>query len=45
MVDPIKNKANNIFRAIATPFMGVLKETKFLEQGLLTPDEFVLAGD
>lgn len=44
-LDSIKNKANNIFRAVATPFIGVLKESKFLEQGLLTPDEFVLAGD
>ncbi len=31
--------------AVATPFMGVLKESKFLEKGLLTPEEFVLAGD
>ena len=44
-LDNIKNKANNIFRAVATPFIGVLKESKFLEQGLLTPDEYVLAGD
>lgn len=25
--------------------MGTLKETKFLEKGLLTPEEFVIAGD
>jgi ubiquitin-like-conjugating enzyme ATG3 len=25
--------------------MGVLKESKFLESGKLTPEEFVLAGD
>lgn len=24
---------------------GTLKETKFLEKGVLTPEEFVLAGD
>jgi len=45
MVDAIKNKANNIFMSIATPFIGVLKDSKFLEQGVLTPEEFVIAGD
>lgn len=44
-MDSFKNKANNIFRAVATPFIGVLKESKFLQQGLLTPDEFVIAGE
>ena len=45
MVDSIKNKANNFFMKVATPFMGVLKESLFLEKGVLTPEEFVLAGD
>ena len=45
MVDSIKNKANNFFMAVATPFIGVLKETKFIEKGILTPEEFVIAGD
>jgi ubiquitin-like-conjugating enzyme ATG3 len=45
MVESLKNKANNLFRAVATPFMGVLKESQFLDKGVLTPEEFVLAGD
>ena len=45
MVDSIKNSANNIFMKLATPFMGVLTESQFLEKGVLTPEEFVLAGD
>lgn len=45
MVDSFKNKANNFFMAVATPFIGVLKETKFIEKGILTPEEFVIAGD
>lgn len=44
-MESIKNKANNIFMAVATPFIGVLKDSKFLEKGLLTPEEFVIAGD
>ncbi len=34
-----------MFVSAATPFMGVLKESKFIEKGLLTPEEFVMAGD
>lgn len=45
MVDSIKNKANNIFMKIATPWIGVLKESAFIEKGVLTPEEFVIAGD
>jgi ubiquitin-like-conjugating enzyme ATG3 len=41
----LKNKANNVLQKVATPFMGVLKESKFLEKGVLTPEEFILAGD
>ncbi len=44
-MDSLKNKANNFFMKVATPFMGVLKESKFLEEGKLTPEEFVIAGD
>ena len=44
-MDSLKNKANNFFQSIATPFIGVLKESKFLEKGVLTPEEFVIAGD
>ena len=44
-MDSLKNKANNFFMAVATPFIGVLKDSKFLEKGVLTPEEFVIAGD
>lgn len=44
-MDSIKNSANNLFMKVATPFMGVLKDSKFLEKGVLTPEEFIQAGD
>lgn len=44
-MDPLKNKVNNFFMAVATPFIGVLKDSKFIEKGVLTPEEFVKAGD
>ena len=44
-MDSFKNKANNLFMAVATPFIGVLKDSKFIEKGILTPQEFVVAGD
>lgn len=44
-MDYLKNKANNFVQKVATPFMGVLKESKFLKEGVLTPEEFVIAGD
>ena len=31
--------------AVATPLIGVLKDSKFLEKGVLTPEEFIIAGD
>lgn len=43
--DSLKNIGNKAFRSIATPFIGVLKDSKFLTDGLLTPEEFVIAGD
>lgn len=45
MVDSLKNKANQFFMKVATPFMGVLKDSQFIEKGVLTPEEFVIAGD
>lgn len=30
---------------LAARFMGTLKDSKFLEKGMLTPEEFVKAGD
>ena len=44
-MDYLKNKAHNAYMAVATPFIGVLKDSKFLKEGLLTPEEFVIAGD
>jgi hypothetical protein len=45
MVDALKNLANKTFQKVATPFIGVLKDSKFLKEGVLTPEEFVIAGD
>jgi hypothetical protein len=36
-MDSIKNSANNFFMKVATPFVGVLKDSKFLQEGVLTP--------
>ncbi len=44
-MDYIKNKANNLFMDMAKPFIPVLKETQFLLKGVLTPEEFIIAGD
>jgi ubiquitin-like-conjugating enzyme ATG3 len=41
----VKNTLYNQYTKIATNFMGTLKESKFLEKGLLTPEEYILAGD
>ena len=43
------NKAKyGIYKAatnVAAHMQGTLKDSKFLEKGVLTPEEFVLAGD
>ena len=44
-MDHLKNKTNQLFMKLATPLMGVLKDSQFLEKGILTPEEFVIAGD
>lgn len=44
-MDYLKNKANNLFIDAAKNFIGVLKESQFLQKGVLTPEEFVIAGD
>ena len=35
----------NATQFAAKNFMGTLKDSKFLEKGVLTPEEFVLAGE
>ena len=44
-MDSIKNKAGNVFRSLAEKVIPVLKDSKFVEKGVLTPEEFVIAGD
>lgn len=41
----LKNEINKAYRGMAEKFIGDLKESAFLEKGLLTPEEFVIAGD
>jgi len=41
----IKTAVHGVYVKTAENYMGILTESKFLEQGVLTPDEFVLAGD
>jgi hypothetical protein len=36
-MESLKNKVNNFYMAVATPLIGVLKDSKFLEKGVLTP--------
>jgi ubiquitin-like-conjugating enzyme ATG3 len=45
MVDSIKNSIYKGYTSVMTPLIGTLKESKFLEKGVLTPEEFVIAGD
>ena len=45
MVDSIKNTIYKGYVNAMTPLIGTLKESKFLEKGVLTPEEFVIAGD
>lgn len=45
MVDKIGNFIGDKYRSIASNFMNTLKDTKFYEEGILTPEEFLLAGD
>lgn len=45
MVDTIGNFIGGKYRDIAKGFMTVLKESKFYEEGVLTPEEYTKAGD
>jgi len=44
-MDSFKNKVYNAYVGAMTPLMGTLKESKFLEKGVLTPEEFLIAGN
>ena len=41
----IKNKVHGTWMKLATKFMGDMKESLFLTEGKLTPEEFVYVGD
>jgi ubiquitin-like-conjugating enzyme ATG3 len=44
-MDRVKNFVSGTYQEVAKSFMSVLKESKFYEEGVLTPEEFVIAGD
>lgn len=44
-MESLKNKIQRKYRQVATKFMGDMKESVFLSEGKLTPEEFVFAGD
>lgn len=45
MMDNIKYTIYNKATQLAAGMMGTLKNSKFMEKGVLTPEEFVMAGD
>lgn len=44
-MDKFTNFIGDKYRNIASGFMTVLKESKFYEEGVLTPEEFISTGD
>lgn len=44
-MDSIGHFFGETYRSVAKSVMGVLKESKFYSDGVLTPEEFVAAGD
>lgn len=44
-MDSIKKAMYDAGVKMYTPLMGVLKESKFYEKGVLTPEEFLIAGE
>jgi ubiquitin-like-conjugating enzyme ATG3 len=44
-MDSIKKTMYDAYVKTVTPLMGTLKESKFFEKGVLTPEEYVIAGD
>jgi ubiquitin-like-conjugating enzyme ATG3 len=45
MVDKVGHFLGESYRHVAKGFMSVLKDSKFYEEGVLTPEEFIKAGD
>ena len=45
MTDNIKYSIYKGATGLASKFMGTLKDSKFHDKGMLTPEEFVQAGD
>eukprot|EP01120_Amphizonella_sp_Union-15-10_P008258 TRINITY_DN2935_c0_g1_i1.p1 TRINITY_DN2935_c0_g1~~TRINITY_DN2935_c0_g1_i1.p1 ORF type:complete len:294 (+),score=69.55 TRINITY_DN2935_c0_g1_i1:34-915(+) len=45
VIDSLKNSVHKAYITTANSVIGPLKDSKFLEEGVLTPEEFVLAGD
>lgn len=45
MVDKVSNFFGQKYREVASGFMTTLKDSKFYAEGVLTPEEFVHAGD
>ena len=44
-MDKVGHSIGDFYRSIAKKFMSELKESKFYEQGVLTPKEYEFAGD
>ena len=45
MFNTLANKVGNAYKGIVTQISPIPSDSKFLEQGVLTPSEFVKAGD
>jgi ubiquitin-like-conjugating enzyme ATG3 len=45
MVDKVSHFLGQKYREVASGFMNVLKDSKFYEEGVLTPEEYIHAGD
>jgi len=45
MMDKVGHFLGEGYRDVAKKFMSVLKESKFYEEGVLTPEEYIKAGD
>jgi len=44
-MDSMKKTLYDAYVKTVTPIMGTLKESKFFEKGVLTPEEFLIAGE